>query len=356
MIEHLNQIAIHAFYAGEHDAGSRACEKLLSLSDLPPDLERQARSNRTWYTRTLGDLVPAATFRRIEIDPARPGWSLFNPTLLATGIGLYGIVRSSNYRIEGGRYVIPEEDGDRIRTENILVRIGDDLAVTEPRVISGPDYPANDYPVEGLEDCRLRLTETGVGVSACVRNANGWDGRCRQVISDLDLEQARFSGLRVLESGDLAVHEKNWMPIGGFQQWIYASWHNGHTVTVEQDGSLPGAYQILQRAPAPPIARGFRGGSQLVEVGGRWLAVVHEVADGESGRIYEHRFVEFDSSLRITRVSPAFAFRELRAIEFAAGLARVGDRLIVSFGVRDAEAWLCSLTVEDACRLLAPVS
>jgi hypothetical protein len=58
----------------------------------------------------------------------------------------------------------------------------------------------------------------------------------------------------------------------------------------------------------------------------------------------------------VAAVSPPFAFRERRAIEFAAGMARQGDRLVISFGVRDAEAWLVAITEEQAWQLLSPVT
>ena len=184
MQDHLHALAVHAYYASEHDTGRRACERLLAMPDLPADLEKQTRSNRTWYTRPLGDLAPVQMLR-IDIEPARPGWTLFNPTISADGDNLLAIVRSSNYRIVEGRYVIPPEDGETIRTESILCRVDADLAgISDRRTISGPDYPANDYPVVGLEDCRLRRTATGWGVSATARNVNGWDGRCRQVINE----------------------------------------------------------------------------------------------------------------------------------------------------------------------------
>ena len=358
MIDHLTAVSIHAFYCGEHDAGRRACERLLSLPDLPEAAERQARANRTWYGRTLSTLAPAATFRRIEIEPAYPGWSLFNPTLLATDAGLIGIVRSSNYRIDdAGRYVMPEEDAGRIRTENILVRVGDDLAVSDPKVIAPPDYARNGYPVDGFEDCRLRQTAAGVSVSATVRDAAGWDGRCRIATAALDVETATLSRMRVLEWDGLQPHEKNWMPIAGRDGWLYAASHGGHTVTVEAEPAMPGVYEVRRHAAAPPIARGFRGGGQLVPLRDGWLGIVHEVATMDNGRrAYEHRFVWFDGGFRLARMSPLFSFRETRAIEFAAGLAVVDDAVLVSFGVRDAEAWICSLPVDDVCQLLAPVS
>jgi hypothetical protein len=54
-------------------------------------------------------------------------------------------------------------------------------------------------------------------------------------------------------------------------------------------------------------------------------------------------------------MSPWFAFRELRAIEFCAGLAPYGDRLVASYGVRDREAWLVSITEEDCDTCLQDV-
>lgn len=356
MHEHLHALAIHAYYAGELEVGRRASDRLLDM-ELPEELERQARANRTWYTQPIADLVEARLVP-ISIEPARDGWSLFNPTILADGDGFWAIVRSSNYSIDAsGRYVIPPDDGEWIRTENILCRLDRSLEVTSRRVIVPPAYEPNGFPVQGLEDCRLRRTARGIGVSATVRDAAPWTGQCRIGVCDLDTAEARLHGLRVLEWDGLAAHEKNWMPIDGQDAWLYACRHAGHTVTVRADPDLQGVYEARRHAEAPILAGGFRGGGQLVPVRGGWLAIVHEVAVMDTGRrAYEHRFVWFDADFRLARWSPLFAFRETRAIEFAAGLAAVDGRIVVSFGVRDAEAWLCDLQEDELCRLLAPVS
>jgi hypothetical protein len=75
--------------------------------------------------------------------------------------------------------------------------------------------------------------------------------------------------------------------------------------------------------------------------GDGWVCVIHEVAEDDGRRTYEHRFVWFDADLSITGWSSPFVFRGQRQIEFAAGLAWLdADRLVVTFGVRDEEAWL----------------
>jgi hypothetical protein len=355
MIEHLQALAIHAYYAGEIETGRRACERLLSMP-LPPEVEMQTRRNRTWYSERLDDLVPAR-YHRIDVEPAHEGWSLFNPTLLVHRGELVGLVRSSNYKIRDGVYEpCDETDRGTIRTDNLLVRYGSDLTVASCRAVRGPEYETTEYPVFGLEDCRLRHTKTGIGVSATVRNAAPFDGRCRIGVADLDIDTGEATRLRVLDGLSAAEHEKNWMPIedgplhGG---WVYACYHNGHAVAVAADPTLGGAYQLLQHAAAPHLAKEFRGGGQLIWWRGGYLGVIHEVAVPENGqRVYEHRFVWFDASLALRRVSMPFVFREQRAIEFAAGLAAIGDRVVVSFGVRDAEAWLVELAGDDVKGLL----
>jgi hypothetical protein len=355
MLDHLSEVVHHAYYIGELAAGRRACERLLSM-DIPDQLEQLTRSNRLWYQPTLSDLVDCH-FRRIDVEPAWPDWSTFNPTVIAYGGEVIGIVRSSNYHIVSGEYRIPETDGRAIRTENLLVRFAEDFTVASCRRIDGPEYLRTDFPVRGLEDCRLRLTATGLGVSATIRDASPFDGRCRIASADLDTSSGTLGNVRVFEGMPSVQHEKNWMPlVGGSMSggWIYAPWHSGYCVTVDAkpDG---GEFAMHRRASSPIIARRFRGGSQAITWNGGYLACVHEVADLNGARCYEHRFVWFDGSMALRGMSPPFAIREPRAIEFAAGLAHYGDQLILSFGVRDEEAWLAIMPDSEVRELLAEV-
>lgn len=349
--DHDLALCIHAYYVGELDAGRRACERLLARDDLPEETGRLVRTNRLWYTPRLDELVDAR-FVRIDVEPALPGWSLFNPTVLAHDGRLVAVVRSSNYQIVDGQYVMPEADGGCIRTANVLVQFDAALLRRSSRVIADPEYGKTPYPVDGLEDCRLRYTEKGIGVSATVRNVAPFDGRCRIATADLDLEAAAFSNLRVIASEACQEHEKNWMPILGRQAWLYACNRDGRVATVDADDQVPGGYQLLGRASAPAVAREFRGGSQLVPWHDGYLALVHEVAILDGQRAYEHRLVGFDNRLRLVSMSQPFAFRETKTIEFAAGLATLGDRVVASFGVRDAEAWLVEIPAADVETLL----
>lgn len=342
MIDHLQAVAAHAYYCGELDAGRRSCERLLK-QELPAGMEPLVRRNRTWYTQPIHELV-AATFVRIDVEPANPGWSLFNPSILATADGWTANVRSSNYRIVDGRYEMPPEDNGVIRTENIVVTLRDDLTV-DATMRPKYSYERTDYQVDGLEDVRLNSVDGECIVSATVRNFAPLDGTCRIAV-------AGSSGpVRCHDTGP-GRHEKNWMPLLGRRRWLYSCHNAGRVATVAEDN---GAWLVTNHAPSPHISAAFRGGSQLVQLfDGTWLALVHEVAEDAGRRIYEHRFVRFDEATdwSIIGVSPVFAFRETRAIEFAAGLAIKGNRLLASFGVRDAEAWLVELATDEALQML----
>jgi predicted GH43/DUF377 family glycosyl hydrolase len=49
-------------------------------------------------------------------------------------------------------------------------------------------------------------------------------------------------------------------------------------------------------------------------------------------------------------LSRPFVFHD-KQIEFAAGLALVDDKLLVSYGVRDCEPWIASLHLDEVKRL-----
>jgi hypothetical protein len=344
-IEHLHQLAVHAYYVGEHDVGLRACERLLG-EQLSPERESVVRRNRTWYARRLEELADCR-HQRIDVPPAHPGWTLFNPSIVARGGGYDLLVRSSNYRIADGRYGTPAEDAGRIRTENVLASLDADLRVVgEPRVIHC-EYPRSDYPVDGLEDCRLNyhgLCSNGLGttISATVRNWGGLDGNARIATADLPGFVARPTLLPEPRPGR---HEKNWMPLVGTHEYVYSCHEDGHVVVArEQDGR----WVLEPRGTSPAIARGWRGGSQLIACDEGWVALIHEVADDDGRRVYEHRFVWFDDGLNVVGYTRPFAFREPRTIEFAAGLAWHGDdRLVCTYGVRDEEAWMTSVDYCD---------
>lgn len=332
--EHDLALLHHAYYVGELEVGRRAAERLLAQK-LPANVEQRVRLNRTFYTPTLAELGPVE-FRLIDIKPAHPGWSLFNPTLLLHNGKLLGLVRSSNYKMQGMNYIMPPEDNGHIRTASILVEYGQDLRIVDARLLADPEYTRTSFEVDGLEDCRLYSRGEQLYVSATVRNVAPHDGRCRIGTALIDVAAARFCELTV-PPAPATQHEKNWMPIIGQNSWLYACNQDGKTWLVSRADS---DWALLSTGPAPIAAQRFRGGTQLVPFMGGYVCAIHEVVISDNHRTYEHRFVWFDDQLRVRKFSAPFYFRNKRAIEFAAGLAVVGDQVVTSFGHQDREAWL----------------
>lgn len=347
VLKHLEALAIHSYYLNELDVGLRVCEKALRLP-LTEAQENTFRSYRTWYTRRLDQYLPV-TFHRLDIELEDPTWTRFNPSIVARPEGWLVNVRSSNYRLVDWRYVIPPEDQGVIRTKNYLVELTDDWKIVS-QVQLQVDYPKSGYIVEGLEDIRLHPVDDRLFCSATLRDLAGWDSTCRIATGEVVNHQVK--NLTLLASPSPA-HEKNWMPLAGrFNQWIY-SCHFGERVTLVS--AIDGQWVLDPQAPTFPLAKGFRGGSQAVEVlPGQWLACVHEVAFNGGHRVYEHRFVLFDEQAhwKITAVSMPFVFTSPFLIEFAAGMALKGDRLVLSFGVMDECASVAEMDLEDVLRFV----
>jgi hypothetical protein len=365
------QLARHAAHCGEQAAGLRACERLLSRG-LPPKVEAEVRAARTWYIPELEQAIGAPAPRTLlTYDPARPGWTTFNPTVLPDRQGgLWVIVRSSNYRIEAdGSYVVPPADaGDGmpwIRTRHVLLHLDGQLRrIGEPVHLIGPDWPENECRITGMEDLRMRWSGERIIVSGTVLNAaelpTAPGGRpiARIATAELLPDAGILTGFQILPEPIEGRYEKNWVPIEGRPgEWLYAAWEDGHVATATKttlpDGLAP-HWLVEKQAPAPLALRHLRGRSQLLRVENghpgpfHWLGIFGEATD-DGRRMYDHRFVLFKGhDLEPVSWSPPFRFGPLRGVEFCAGLAWLnGFQLVASYGLRDEEAWLALIDEAD---------
>lgn len=322
-------------YPDHKPRGMQACERLLSAPGLPYEIELATRRNQTWYCRRLADHGEG---KKIDF-PRRRGWSLFNPSIaIGPDDRMAMIVRSSNYRInDAGYYEMPSEDGDVVKTENYLLDMGSNLdaeytvARMNDSAVTNADNP---FPARGLEDCRLFWRHDWQFL-ATVRD--------RDQHGFATILRCWLDGTDVVDSTQLSTgcdHQKNWMPLTGHQP--------GNALCV-----VTRCYPLTIQAgwgdfgwwyTSPFIARSFRGSSQVIRLGNqRRLAVIHESVTMEPYQmVYTHRFVEFSTQRdvwRIRRLSDPFVFED-RQIEFCAGMCQLGDDLVLSYGVRDAEARL----------------
>jgi hypothetical protein len=143
---------------------------------------------------------------------------------------------------------------------------------------------------------------------------------------------------------DPASCEKNWSPIA-FGPHLYFMYRVDQMQKQSERVKLRCAHAVDN----------ISGGSPYMPWRNGFLSIVHEaIAHPSHGRrIYQHRFVWLDSSASRACLSLPFVFRDVQ-IEFAAGLALnwQSGNLVVSFGERDAKAWLCSVSQDDVARML----
>ncbi len=348
--EPLFQTTIDAYYAGDLGGGLQACERLLSLPSLPETTRLQTRRNLVFYAARFSDLAPSFAEAAIEI-PVAKGWSRYNPSIANGPHGLAMIVRSANYAMTPKlEYSINDGEGV-VRTTNFFVELDAALRMGAVREIDDrefrPDPPL--FPVAGFEDCRLVWHRGAWWASATVRDRDP-SGVCQMAL--LRLEDATPRELRLLTDG-ITRHEKNWMPLAGDKDVLRFVYSLSPTVLLRYDDASGAVVRETERV-APEVARSFSGGTQAIPVEGGRLSLIHDgVRFDDGGRVYLHRWVWFDADWRLARLSPPFRFQEL-GVEFAAGLARRGDELVVSYGRWDREAWLVTVDIDEVLELLAP--
>jgi tetratricopeptide (TPR) repeat protein len=344
------QTTINAYYRGDLAAGRDACERLLSIADLPASIDLQTRRNLVFYAPPLAELAPSATIRPIDIV-VREGWSRFNPSIATGPHGeLRMIVRSTNYTMTRQlHYMIHDETGV-IRTTNLLLDLSPDLEIMHVEEIDDRPVRLNPplFPVAGFEDCRLFAHQGSWWFSGTVRDRNQ-EGVCQ--IALVRLDGATTAQVQLLSDASTRRHEKNWMPVPGDDalRFVYAAFP---TIIVRHEDAEMATPEFIQ--PAPLVARRCSGGSQVIPLDGGGLCLMHEAVNFEDGgRVYTHRWVWFDAGWTLARLSPPFRLHD-RGVEFAAGVARRGDDLVISYGVWDREAWLATVRMAEILSLLAP--
>jgi FkbM family methyltransferase len=342
-----DRAAISAFYTGHTKRGRNFAEQALSYR---PDDQRM-RANRAFYAQGAEDLFGSSN-RPIPFVP-QEGWQESNPSIYFDGDRLRCIIRTVNYRMEHGRYITPPQDivqGDGrwkgwqiIRTRNFLIDLDQDLSlIGTVEITDQTGDTRTDYPVHGFEDARLFAVDGSWWATATVCDFTEEGAR---EIALLRLQEdgkvLRATALR----GPWSVHaQKNWMPLIDDEdqvKFIYATSLDGDVgSTVVADLAIEnGSYTVKFPANVDYRHGVLRGGSQAVRIDGGWLCVVHDVAFTDARRMYLHRFVFLDETYQLVSMTDLFYFEKL-GIEFCAGLAVMGDRLVASYSVNDASARL----------------
>ena len=345
----LEELAICGYYGARPEQrrqGAEACNTL-ALNRNTPDAHRDmARNNLLFYALTSAELF--GDCRLVELDISLPApWAAMNPSLACDGHGnLYMLVRGVNYRIEAdGRYEVHDPAGI-VRTQNYWCELTGTLHAAAPKLVSdrASRKALATALICGYEDCRLFRWRDRWWASATVRDQDP-QMRAEMVLLEFD-DEGSVHVARALRGYGTQVHEKNWMPCVRDDELLFV--YGCDPLVVLKVAQIDDDIAHLKVAVdnVPTIAAGhLRGGSQLIPFDDGWLAITHEVVFAGSARHYLHRMIWLDAAFRLRRITMPF-FLKHEGVEFVAGLANVAgsDTVVVSFGVRDAEAALAQIS------------
>lgn len=346
--DHDVALSEHCYYVGEIEAGLRSCNRALSYN-LPFKIENLVRTNMSFYTPTISDICNVV-YVDINVQPCGQNWSLFNPTIINhNGVAIL-LVRSSNYYIKDGFYHYVD-GSEGIKTSYRLAYLENDM-IKDSGNMDLEEYPKNSYHVDGIEDLRLFTYNDKLMASGTILNHEGYNQIARVATVEINVESREIFDLKVLSSVNRNRHEKNWMPILGTQEpsWLYLCYSDRQLLSIKPSDN---GHIIYKHGPSPNIAKGFRGGSQVIPWNGGYLCIIHEVGIFDNNqRVYSHRFLRLTNSLGVESWSNPFFLKQRSTIEFAAGIMQYDGHVYVSFGVYDKSSHLLKLSSEDVKHLL----
>ena len=281
---------------------------------------------------------------------------------MTPAVGLWRLVMSAadsflNFFDEHGRYIIRGTDGtcnatNPINTRNFIGPLDNNLEFySNPRQPSGkhtievrpygnllPNPPAFNLVI-GFEDMRLFIMKDHFYASATMRELTP-DGRCEIVFVDIQDNGEIMTMQRLVH--EPPQHEKNWMPIAdGTGRWMYRC--DEITDGRGSNTKIPCKWDVGR----------LGGSSQVIPFEGGYLAVVHEAGQipGKSIRFYCHRFVAFDQDFRVYKITKPWGIHE-KGIEYIAGAAVYGGKLVLSYGFMDCEARIATLDIDEVLKMV----
>ena len=294
------------------------------------------------------------------------GLGIMNPSIFNDNGVLRGIIRGVNYTFYHSEaklflhpwgpltYLHPENDL-HLRTTNYYCEFDADLQITRLNKIDmsfGDTYEPK-WEFVGLEDARIFRWDGKLYISG-VRRDTTTNGEGRMELSEIEVgpdtvkEISRFRIPPPLNPTSYC--EKNWMPILSMP-YHYVKWC-APTEIVKVDPIKQTSEQVLLAETSDLIRRDLRGGSQVIDIGDRYLTLTHEVdlfkSDvGRKDAVYHHRFILWDKNWRMIRTSREFSFMDAH-VEFAIGMTRANsdNGILITFGFQDNAAYVLQTSIK----------
>lgn len=380
-------LSVAAYYTPFKEEGYAATNRLMLKKNIPQHIRDRAYKNMLFYVQPLKN----ASYQPIKINlpPIREGYAPcynpMNPTIKKTEQGYDLICRTVNYTQIGAtsfQTLDVLDPTNTVKTKNFFVQYDRDFNLLSQHEIV-ENLPRKHYKfnnVEGLEDCRLVNFNGSVWFTCTTGDTNP----CSQYqISLCKLENER-SGKSIQVEKLIPLMgpnphrcEKNWLPfvkdnelhaIYSYDPFIVYKLIFTEYVCTFSDDAKKDLYAYIEslctinnevmthyKVQKHDFSR-FSGSAAPIELDDGYLIMVHEtVYDGQ--RYYMHRFVFLDRDFNITKVSKPFIFLH-KGIEYCCGMTvdHSETKLVMSIGIEDREAYLCSVDLDTVHSLLEPLA
>ena len=330
-----------------------------------------------------------------------------NPSIHFDGQLWRCVLRCSDYAMPGGTTIRSSraKPGES-RTKNAMVIF--DPASWKPveiyKMRERDDLPRISSGSLGYEDVRIFRTDKhglqGITASLHLRRTDRHDKLAEQVLLSFDEEYNVVEARPIRGSSWSSSPQKNWVPFDHCAEprFLYAI---DKGTLFDAQGELPASEivrpssrprrvhgpddRVIERAQeraqeaererdreerrrrnvrlAPPCSEdaavrrcdGLRGGTQLVRIDNdSWLAVGHGMKFVDKLKYYWHVFYLVDAHGKLTAASPPMKLVS-NGIEFAAGMAIDGERVVISFGVDDMECRIGETKLSAVIETLRPI-
>jgi hypothetical protein len=279
----------------------------------------------------------------------------------------YAITNPSIIRIESGYQILCRGmlEEENLTTKNICYFFNENFELLNSTVISDDDVRKQFLECQnGLEDGRLFTWKQKIWV-IFTGLKNGDSGYVNTMMIG-EIFHNRLINVKVLKSPHQMIREKNWMPwvLGDRLFFLYALAPLEIYELVEDSLGCVFTRKGLVRRKSF-----ISGSSQVVAWGDGYLAITHTrhsisvikkfwmkyLLRDKSYKLektyFLHQFVTLNDKFEVTGFSKDFFFEEL-GIEFCAGVAVSENNLIISYGVRDAQAKFIKLSADKLSTLI----
>lgn len=231
------------------------------------------------------------------------------------------------------------------------------------------EYKSNNFDVVnavGLEDVRPIVIGDNVILTGSMRTGVG--GMSEMWMAELPVNMLELNGSDSIKLADMTKltldeygktrAEKNWMPFAQNDRLLFIYSINPHVI-VECDKN--GHSRKIATTSSDLVPKQIRGGGQVIEYNGEYLAMGHVRRTTNSYVTYFYTFSK-DDNFRITSISKPFVFddeynRMKTNIQFASGLVinEETQTAVITYGEQDCDAKVCHIPLHAIIEVMQKI-